>query len=284
MRSIFYQSLAAAWITVMTTLSSSSSVAQDRLFELRVYSSEPGRQADVLNIIEKTSVGYMAKHNIPLEALWVPVDPKDERVITLVSHADRKSADASWASFQADPDWKKDMEKANGTNKPVKSLEKVYLTVNDYSPKWSDSKAALAGNVTELRTYIATKGNLAALNNRFRNHTLKLFAKHGMTNLLYWSIPSDAKVSIEKVLTSLSPVGSEKADADGTGDASPVALVYLLAHKSPEAAKASFDAFCQDPDWVKARTESETAAGGSLTVKDGVKSLFLKPVSISPAK
>jgi hypothetical protein len=61
-------------------------------------------------------------------------------------------------------------------------------------------------------------------------------------------------------------------------------LIYLLAHKSQEAAKASFDAFRKDPDWVAARTASEQKAGGSLTVKDGVKSLFLVATDYSAVK
>ena len=62
-------------------------------------------------------------------------------------------------------------------------------------------------------------------------------------------------------------------------------LIYLLAHKSPEAAKKSFDAFRQDPDWIAARKASEDKAGGSLTeAKGGVVSEFLKPTAYSPLK
>jgi hypothetical protein len=61
-------------------------------------------------------------------------------------------------------------------------------------------------------------------------------------------------------------------------------LVYLLAHRSPEAAKASFDAFRLNPEWVAAREASEKAGGGSLTTPDGVKSRFLTPTDYSPTK
>src|SRR5438309_2109365 len=91
-----------------------------------------------------------------------------------------------------------------------------------------DKKPTPDTRVFEMRTYTATQGNLAALDARFRDHTIKLFEKHGMTNVVYWHLLPDQK------------------DAD-------VTLVYLLAHDSPEAAKKSFDAFRQDPDWVKAR-------------------------------
>ncbi|MSR42870.1 MAG: NIPSNAP family protein, partial [Pedosphaera sp.] len=62
-------------------------------------------------------------------------------------------------------------------------------------------------------------------------------------------------------------------------------LVYLLAHKSRDAAKASFDGFRLDPAWVAARKASEEKAGGSLTIaKDGVKSEFLVATDYSPTK
>jgi len=41
--------------------------------------------------------------------------------------------------------------------------------------------------VFELRTYTAAAGRLGALNARFRDHTLKLFARHGITNVGYWT-------------------------------------------------------------------------------------------------
>jgi hypothetical protein len=59
-------------------------------------------------------------------------------------------------------------------------------------------------------------------------------------------------------------------------------LLYFLAHKSQDAAKASFDAFRKDPEWIAAKTASEKEGGGSLTTPDGVKSLFLKPTDYSP--
>ena len=51
------------------------------------------------------------------------------------------------------------------------------------------------------------------------------------------------------------------------------------------AAKASFDGFRKDGEWVAARKASEEKAGGSLTLQQGgVKSLFLKPTDYSAVK
>jgi hypothetical protein len=108
--------------------------------------------------------------------------------------------------------------------------------------------------VYELRTYIAAEGKLEALHARFRNHTLKLFQKHGMTNVAYWR-PTDDPL---------------KKDT----------LIYVIKHASREAAAKSWDAFRKDPTWLKVKAESET--GGQLAAK--VTSVFLEATDYSPMK
>ena len=116
-------------------------------------------------------------------------------------------------------------------------------------------QAQAANRVFELRTYTAPPGKLDALNKRFRDHTVRLFTKHGMTNVGYWT-PTDAPLS------------------ENT-------LIYVLAHSSREAAKKSWDAFRSDPEWIKARDESQK--DGSLTAKPP-ESVFLQPTDYSPIK
>jgi NIPSNAP protein len=113
---------------------------------------------------------------------------------------------------------------------------------------------AQSTRVFELRTYTAAPGKFDALNKRFRDHTLGLFKKHGMTNVGYWT-PTDEPL------------------AGNT-------LIYIVAHQSREAAKQSWDAFRKDPDWLKARDESQK--DGTLTTK--VESVFLNPTDYSPLK
>ena len=107
----------------------------------------------------------------------------------------------------------------------------------------------------ELRTYYAAPGKLEALNARFRDHTCALFKKHGMEIVGFW-MPTDKEQGAE------------------------IKLVYLLAHQSREAARQSWKDFSNDPDWKKARTESE--ANGKLTEK--VESVFLAATDYSPVK
>jgi NIPSNAP len=110
------------------------------------------------------------------------------------------------------------------------------------------------GRVFELRTYYPAPGKIKALHDRFRNHTNKLFEKHGMTIIGFW-VPLDAKEAEHK-------------------------LVYLLAFPSKEAADKSWAAFRQDPEWNNARAASEV--NGKLVER--VESVFMRATDYSPLK
>lgn len=115
-----------------------------------------------------------------------------------------------------------------------------------------EEKEVKTPRLYELRTYTTLPGRLDALNARFRDHTMKLFKKHGMTNEMYW-IPTDPKLK------------------DNT-------LIYIVSHESQEAADKSWAAFRADPEWIKARDASEK--DGKIVEK--VVSLFMTRTDYSP--
>ncbi|HEY3128497.1 MAG TPA: NIPSNAP family protein [Acidobacteriota bacterium] len=115
-------------------------------------------------------------------------------------------------------------------------------------------RAEARARVFEIRTYTANDGKLEALQARFRQHTTKLFERHGMTNIGYWS-PQDAPLSKNT-------------------------LIYILAFPSREAAKRSWEEFRNDPDWKKVQQESEV--NGKLVSK--VESVFADPTDFSPIR
>ena len=227
------------------------------LYEMRVYYAAEGK-LDALNArFRDHTVKLFEKHGIANVGYWMPIENPDRKLIYILSHKDRSAATASWKAFGADPDWKKAKEESEKDGKLVAKVEVTFMNATDYS---AAIKAGTSGErVFELRTYTSSPGNLDGLNARFRDHTCKLFEKHGMTNIGYWV-----------------PTKGEKT-ADNT-------LIYILAHKSADAAKASFDEFRKDPEWTAARKASEEKAGGSLTAKDGVKSVFMKATDYSPIR
>ena len=130
------------------------------------------------------------------------------------------------------------------------------MKATDYSPAIKPSTSA-EPRLFELRTYTAAPGKLGDLNKRFRDHTLALFTKHGLSNIAYWT-----------------PLDAAKG-ADNT-------LIYIVAHKDQAAADESWKAFRADPDWTKAKSASEV--NGPLTAPNGVKSVYMKPTDYSPTK
>jgi hypothetical protein len=115
---------------------------------------------------------------------------------------------------------------------------------------------AASNHVFEFRTYPAEPGKLDALAGRFRDHTMRLFKKHGMESVGYF-IPQDAP-----------------------GHAN--TLMYILEFPSREAAKKSWDEFRADPEWQKVQKESE--ANGLLVKRENIVSVFADPTPFSPLK
>lgn len=115
------------------------------------------------------------------------------------------------------------------------------------------SPAGSSSTVYELRIYHAAEGKLEALLARFRDHTMKLFEKHGIKNIAYW-LPTDEPMKGHT-------------------------LVYMLAHPSREAATANWKSFQDDPDWQSVKSQSE--ANGKLV--DKVDSTFLTLTDFSPS-
>jgi hypothetical protein len=121
-------------------------------------------------------------------------------------------------------------------------------------PSAPAAHAQTAAKVYELRTYTAPDGKLEDLHARFRNHTMRIFQKHGIENVAYFR-PQDAPASQNT-------------------------LIYLIAHKSRDAAKQSWSAFQKDPEWQKVAADSQV--NGKIVAS--VQSIFLDPTDYSPMK
>lgn len=111
--------------------------------------------------------------------------------------------------------------------------------------------AGPTGPVFEVRTYIASAGKLDALHARFRDHTIRIFERHGMKSIAYW-IPLDQRNT----------------------------LVYIIQHESREAAARNWKAFSSDPEWVKVAAASN--AEGNLVAR--VDTYFATAADYSPIK
>jgi hypothetical protein len=118
----------------------------------------------------------------------------------------------------------------------------------------SAQQPAAPSRVYELRTYYVAEGKMQALQDRFRNFTNKLFEKHGMAVVGFWT-PQDPKEAQTK-------------------------LIYILSFPSRQAATERWTAFQNDPDWLAVKRETEK--DGKLVER--VDSVYMQPTGFSPLK
>lgn len=228
-----------------------------RCYELRVYYAPEGKLDALHARFRDHTTKLFTKHGMTNVGYWVPLENPERKLYYILSYPDRKAREESWKAFMADPDWKKAAADSEKDGKLVAKVDSTFLTTTDYSPEVKPEKHDPA-KTFELRVYTCTPGKLPNLHARFREHTMKLFSKHGMNHFGYWTLDKG------------------QPGAEDT-------LLYLIYHDSDKAREASFAAFRADPAWTAVREASEKAAGGSLTVKDGVLSVPMSPTDYSPA-
>jgi hypothetical protein len=225
---------------------------RDGVYELRVYTCDPGRLPALHDRFRDHTIDLFAKHGMKNVAYFTPVDGDnaENTLVYFLWHRSKDAAKASFDSFRADPEWVKARTESEKDAKILaKPPETTFLTLTDYSQPLPEARS---DRVYEMRTYTAPDGKFDALNTRFRDHTLKLFEKHGIENVAYF-VPTD------------------EPESKNT-------LIYLIAHKSRDAADASWKEFRDDPEWKKVHSESEV--NGKLVEK--VEVMFLAPTDYTP--
>ena len=223
-------------------------------FEMRTYHCNENKRPDLIRRFQDHTLRLLERHGITNVAYFIPTDPNNNSLTFVLAYPDKASRDVRWNNFANDPEWKEAAKNSEANGKLVARVDQTFVKM---APQLSSEIRKSNGKqdrIFELRTYHCLPGKLETLNTRFRDHTRKLFEKHGMTNVVYWhTVPQD---------------GTQPK------------LVYLLAHKNEEAAKASFDAFRKDPEWVKVRDASE--ANGKIVEK--VESVYLTALDFSPLR
>jgi len=136
----------------------------------------------------------------------------------------------------------------------LQSLPAATLFQRSLWPALEDNANPAQGaiGVYELRVYHAAPGKLSDLLSRFREHTVKIFDRHGMKSVAYWTPLDDP-------------------ERNNT-------LIYILQHPSREAAAANWKSFQDDAEWKSVKDKSE--ANGKLVEK--VDSTFIALTDFSP--
>ena len=246
----------AASLPVTGTLAPEATLQASPVYEMRVYYAAPGKLEDLSARFRNNTMRIFAKHGMTNIGYWLPIENTENKLIYILSYPTREARDASWKAFSADPEWQAVVKSSEANGKLVTKVVSTFMQTTDYSPALK-LVANPQPRTFELRTYTASAGNLPNLHDRFRNHTLKLFEKQGITNIAYFAPMDSAGVKSDK-------------------------LIYIIAHKDKATADASWKAFREDPVWVAAKSASEVKGGGSLTTN--VESVFMLPTDYSPIK
>lgn len=246
----------ARFVLLLTWSCWFSTQAVAEVFELRTYTVHDGKLDALNSRFRDHTVKLFRKHGMESVGYWVPADEPtaSNTLIYVLRHSSREAARKSWAAFIADPEWKQVYQASREQGPIVKKVESVFMEATDYSPEYSGEASGDAATF-ELRIYKTEPGKLANLDQRFRDHTIRIFNRFGMTSVAYWH-PTD------------------EPDSENT-------LIYILKHDSREAAKESWRQFIADAEWKKVAEESQQAG---RILKERPSAIFLKATDYSAIK
>ena len=202
------------------------------LFENRVYTTVPGKLPALNDRFANHTIGFFRQYGVGMMGFWtdeIGVSNQLTYITTFDTMADRE---AKWAEFGSDTKRQQIFAETEVNGPLVALVENTFMRLTPYSPS-----PQLSSKVQELRVYDTLPGRLPALHDRFANHTMALFERHGVQNVAYWT----------------EDVGTNNR------------LVYMLGYESLADREKSWTSFGADPDWKKAREASET--NGSIVRK-----------------
>jgi hypothetical protein len=128
--------IVVAGLTATAAARAADQPAANRFFEMRTYTANEGKMADLHKRFREHTNQLFVKHGMTLVGYWTPVDgPEAENtLIYLLAYPSREAREKSWKDFQNDPEWQA-AYKASHVNGPlVKKAESKFLAPTDYSP------------------------------------------------------------------------------------------------------------------------------------------------------
>ena len=107
-----------------------------RVFELRTYTSPPGRLPDLERRFREHTMAIFERHGMKNIGYWIPQDSArhNNTLDYIIAHASREQARANWAAFSADTQWKRVAAESEANGRIVTKVESVFLDPTDFSP------------------------------------------------------------------------------------------------------------------------------------------------------
>ena len=227
------------------------------IFELRIYAANENRHGHLINRFRNHTDRLFKKYKMEPIGYWLPTDGTSRqrrKFVYILKHPSRYEAYKNWAAFSNDHEWETVLDQPEFRGLLSERPTSIFMTANNYSEKVRNP-IGKAGGIYELRTYTVNPGKLNKLNARFRNHTTRIFNRHGIGNVDYWT-------------------PYNKPESGNT-------LIYLIHHASRKQADANWRAFGSDPAWKKVARDSQR--DGKLLSRKPER-LYLKALDFSPKK
>lgn len=242
-------------LLVLSVQPATVSPAASAYHELRLYTVTSNKMDGVLERFRGTVEPLRRKHGITTVGYWMgPGTTSGGTFAYLLAASSKEELQRQEQAFGADPDFTKGYGASNAKHgKTVDNIVSLPLTV-DATAKF-DFTASQTPRVFDLRVYSVAPGKLGAFRNRWRDHAVSIYERHGLHTIGWWV--------------------SNKQDAAGHDQ-----FVCLLAGGSVEAIQKSIAAFHNDANWLQ--VEKETEAKGKL--RTGVTAYKLTPADFSALK
>jgi len=237
-------------LVLLTPFIVSAQQTDTKFYELRIYYCHPGRLDALVERFTNHTTRLFEKHGMENVGYWLPTNNTDNALYYVLAYPSKAARESSWKAFNSDTVWVAARDKSEQSGKIVAKVTSIFMEAASISPR---IKPLVAGKdrTFELRTYYILPGRKDELIKRFHDHSLKLLSKQGIQHVAYW--------------TTVESSGAEPR------------LIYMVAFPSEESGKKSWEAFRQDPNWIKAKAASEK----DHQLVEKVESVFLKPLPFS---
>jgi hypothetical protein len=114
---------------------STMNAAEKHVYELRIYTTLPGRLPNLLARFRNHTIALFEKHGMKNIGYWVPQDEpkKSNTLYYILEHKSREAAKASFDAFRADPAWTKARDASEADGKIVEKVESIFMDPTDFS-------------------------------------------------------------------------------------------------------------------------------------------------------
>jgi hypothetical protein len=107
----------------------------NRVFELRIYHTVPGKLPALESRFRDIYSKLLAKHDLQVVGYWVPEGAADwdNTFVYLVAHSSPEEAKKNWDAMLADPETQEAI-KSEQASKLVEKIDRTYMRSTDFSP------------------------------------------------------------------------------------------------------------------------------------------------------